>query len=85
MKTFYIFKVVPTEVNHDLQFVEKIEGLVTDARAAIASEAYEDGDYHVLEDTSGVIQKKSETVVKSRVTFTPPEGRRRERKAPAAE
>jgi hypothetical protein len=78
VKTFYIFK----RHGSDLKQCEEFEGTVVDARKLIDGRAYEDGTYLILEDTSGDIVKATETVQKSKVTFTPPAGRKRARKPP---
>lgn len=76
MKTFYI----ALQLEKDVKITETITGTLADARKALSSDAYDDGTYRILEDTSGVITKKSETVKKSSITFDVPAGRKRPRK-----
>ena len=73
MKTFYIIQQVAlNEVASD-----GVVGTVQDARKALESAAFEDGKYLILEDTSGEVTKKTETVQKSSVTFSVPTARKR--------
>jgi len=76
MKTFYIFQVV----KDDLIFKEKFTGSVDDARDRIRDAGYMDGNYLVLEDTSGTIVRET-SKPETKLTFEP--SRKRSRKAVA--
>lgn len=77
MKTFYVFKVQDERGTTPFSLQEIVEGSVEDARGVIESEAYADGTYICLEDTSGFITKTTER--KSKIEFTLPEGRKRKK------
>jgi hypothetical protein len=70
--TFYIFE----KTADDYVFMERVDGSVKTARAAISSDTYAPGRFLILADTSGDVVK---TVVESKkvsVDFKPTRKRR---------
>jgi hypothetical protein len=83
-KTFFIVKVaMSAQLDDATGFLlqERFEGTVTDARGLLQTDAYKDGEYLIIEDTSGIVRKSTETVKKSKVEFTPTRKRPRKEKA----
>jgi len=76
-KKFYIFEKIDRmaevpDSKDQLIFHRTFDGTVVDAREAIGDDAFADGTYLILEDTSGEIVKGTDTIVKRTVKFDPP-------------
>lgn len=80
-KKFFIFKSETSdELLPSLTLRAIYDGDVSDARALIDNASYPDGVYLCLHDTSGEMTKKTDTIVKSKVTFTPTQTKARKPK-----